>query len=163
MKYTAVILILLGMTSAAKIESSSLAQIKSTQQSLIDVQSDSESSHEDSDSNDDETNIQLSVQGDNGIIDATTDPKGKCTERLWISAEQMGWEMDQFSRNFDIKHYKNAMKIAGKLGIRPPRVHTYDLMDNAFEWKRVRLYEEVQENLETLEHFEDDLNMNIHS
>jgi hypothetical protein len=61
MKYTAVILILLGMTSAAKIESSSLAQIKSTQQSLIDVQSDSESSDEDSDSNDDETNIQLSV------------------------------------------------------------------------------------------------------
>ncbi len=49
MKYTAVILILLGMTSAAKIESSSLAQIKSTQQSLIDVQSDSESSDDDSD------------------------------------------------------------------------------------------------------------------
>jgi hypothetical protein len=55
----------------------------------------------------------------------------------------MGWEMDQFSRNFDIKHYKNAMTIAGKLGIKPPRVNTYNLMDNAFEWKRVRLYEEV--------------------
>ena len=36
-------------------------------------------------------------------------------------------------------------------------------MDNAFEWKRVRLYEEVQENLESLEHFEDDLNLNIHN
>lgn len=55
------------------------------------------------------------------------------------------------------------MTIAGKLGIKPPRVNTYNLMDNAFEWKRVRLYEEVQENLETLEHFEDDLNLNITS
>ena len=163
MKYTAVILILLGMASATKLESSSLAQIESTQQASIDVKSDSDSSDDDSDSNDDETNLQLSAQGDNGIIDATTDPKGKCTERLWISAEQMGWEMDQFSRNFDILHYKNAMMIAGKLGIKPPRVHTYNLMDNAFEWKRVRLYEEVQENLETLEHFEDNLNLNISS
>ena len=55
----------------------------------------------------------------------------------------MGWEIDQFSKTFDIQNYKNAMKIAGKLGVKPPRVHTYDLMDNAFEWRRVRLFEEV--------------------
>jgi lipopolysaccharide export system protein LptA len=57
MKYTAVILIFLGMASATKLESSSLAQIQSTQQALIDIKSDSESSDDDSDSNDDETNI----------------------------------------------------------------------------------------------------------
>jgi hypothetical protein len=100
----------------------------------------------------------LSAEGDNGIIDATTDPKGKCTERLWISAEQMGWEMDQFSRNFNILNYNNAIKISKALGIRPPRVSTYSLLDKAFAWPRVRLYEDVQENLETLEKFEDDLN-----
>ena len=50
------------------------------------------------------------------------------------------------------------MKIAGKLGIRPPRVSTYSILDKAFAWPRVRLYEDVQENLETLEHFEDDVN-----
>ena len=66
MKYTAVILILLGMASATKLESSSLAQIESTQQASIDVKSDSDSSDDDSDSNDDETNLQLSAQGDNG-------------------------------------------------------------------------------------------------
>ena len=62
-----------------------------------------------------------------------------------MSAEQMGWEMDQFSRHFDIKNYKNAIKISKALGIKP----------------RFRLFEDVQENLETLEHFEDDLNLNI--
>ena len=61
MKYTAVILILLGMASATKLESSSLAQIESTQQASIDVKSDSDSSDDDSDSNDDETNLQLSA------------------------------------------------------------------------------------------------------
>jgi hypothetical protein len=57
MKYAAVILIFLGMASATKIESSSLAQIESSQQALIDIKSDSESSDDDSDSNDDETNL----------------------------------------------------------------------------------------------------------
>jgi hypothetical protein len=78
-----------------------------------------------------------------------------------MSAEQMGWEMDQFSRHFDIKNYKNAMKIANSLGIKPPRVSTYSILDKSFAWPRVRLFEDVQENLETLEHFEDDLNLNI--
>jgi hypothetical protein len=50
------------------------------------------------------------------------------------------------------------MKISKALGIRPPRVSTYSLLDKAFAWPRVRLYEDVQENLETLEKFEDDLN-----
>ena len=75
----------------------------------------------------------------------------------------MGWEMDQFSRNFNILHYNNAMKISKALGIRPPRVSTYSLLDKAFAWPRVRLFEDVQENLETLEKFEDDLNQNIHN
>ena len=51
--------------------------------------------------------------------------------------------MDQFSRTFDIQNYINAIKISKKLGVKPPRVHTYDLMDNAFAWQRVRLFEEV--------------------
>ena len=73
----------------------------------------------------------------------------------------MGWEMDQFSRHFDIKNYKNAIKIAKALGVKPPRVSTYSILDRSFTFPKVRLYEDVQENLETLEKFEDDLNLNI--
>lgn len=60
-----------------------------------------------------------------------------------MSADQMGWEMDQFSRHFDFKNYKNAMKIAKSLGIKPPRVSTYSILDKAFTFPRVRLYEDV--------------------
>merc|ERR550514_2692619 len=74
--------------------------------------------------------------------------------------------MDLFSRNFDKTHYNNASKIfsalkssgfKGKL----PRVHTWELYDKSFTWPKIRNYEIVQEGMETLEHFEDNLNTNI--
>ena len=74
--------------------------------------------------------------------------------------------MDLFSRNFDKTHYDNANKILGALkgsGFKGnlPRVTTYELYDKSFTWPKVRQYEGVQEGLETLEHFEDNLNTNI--
>ena len=45
--------------------------------------SDSESSLSDEDID----VLQILAQGDGGIIDATTEPKGKCKERLWIHVE----------------------------------------------------------------------------
>ena len=47
----------------------------------------------------------VALQGDDGIIDALTPAKGACEERLWISQDEMDWQMDQFSRKFDIKNY----------------------------------------------------------
>ena len=47
----------------------------------------------------------VALQGDDGIIDALTPQKGACEERLWISQDEMEWQMDQFSRKFDIKNY----------------------------------------------------------
>jgi hypothetical protein len=47
----------------------------------------------------------VALQGDGGIIDALTPAKGACEERLWISQDEMDWQMDQFSRKFDIKNY----------------------------------------------------------
>lgn len=43
-------------------------------------------SESDSESEDDEL---VNLQGDTGIIDALTPPKGQCTERLWLSADEM--------------------------------------------------------------------------
>ena len=99
--------------------------------------------------------------GDTGIIDALTPQKGACEERLWINKDEMEWQMDQFSRKFDIKNYKNAMKIADELKIKPPQVKTWELYDSAFSFSRVRRYDEVQQNMDMLEHFEDNLNTNI--
>ena len=100
-------------------------------------------------------------KGDTGIIDATTPGKGQCTERLWESADEMQWQMDQFSRKFDMQNYLNAMEIAGELKIKAPRVHTWELLDGSFSFPRVRRYNDVQENMDLLEHFQDNLNTNI--
>jgi hypothetical protein len=53
----------------------------------------------------------------------------------------MEWEMDQFSRKFNIENYKNAMLIAKNLGVKPPKVHTFRILDGAFTWPRVRRYQ----------------------
>jgi hypothetical protein len=55
----------------------------------------------------------------------------------------------------------NAVEIAGKLGISVPRIHTWELLDTSFSFPRLRRYQFVQENMDMLEHFEDNLNTNI--
>jgi len=69
--------------------------------------------------------------------------------------------MDQFSRNCSIKAYENSLYIAKKLSKKPPRVHAWELNDAAFSFPRVRRYDEVQANMDMLEHFQDNLNQNI--
>ena len=107
----------------------------------------------------DDANLQ--TDGDTGIIDALTPPKGQCEERLWISRDEMDWQMDQFSRHFTIGNLNNALKIAKELNTSPPRIHTWELIDKAFSFPRVRRYDEVQQNMDMLEHFQDNLNTNI--
>jgi len=69
--------------------------------------------------------------------------------------------MDQFSRKFNPQNYANAVEIAKELGKAVPRIHSWDLLDKAFTFPRVRRYQFVQENMDMLEHFEDNLNTNI--
>ena len=80
----------------------------------------------------------------------------------------MDIELDYFSRSFDKHHYENAMNIMAelkKLGkdpiTGPTGVHTWELYDKSFTFPRVRRYEFTQENMDMLEHFQDNLNMNI--
>jgi hypothetical protein len=69
--------------------------------------------------------------------------------------------MDQFSRKFNKQNYLNAVEIAKELGSPLPRIHTWELLDKAFSFPRIRRYQFVQENMDMLEHFEDNLNTNI--
>jgi len=66
-----------------------------------------------------------------------------------------------FSRTFDEQYWYNAMKIASELKVKEmPKIHAWELMDKAFSFIRVRRYEMVQQNMDMLEHFQDNLNMN---
>ena len=97
--------------------------------------------------------------GETGIIDALTDAS-KCEERLWMHPKELEWQIDMFSRTFDEKHWRNAMKISSELHIPIPKIHAWELMDSAFAFPRVRRYDFVQNNMDMLEHFQDNLNMN---
>ena len=72
-----------------------------------------------------------------------------------------------FSRTFDTRYWTNAVNVAKAMakankGVGPKlQVHTYELYDKAFSFPRIRRYQFVQDNLEMLEHFQDNLNLNI--
>jgi hypothetical protein len=68
--------------------------------------------------------------------------------------------MDQFSRKFNKQNYLNAVIIAGKLGVKPPKVQTWELLDKSFSFPRVRRYESVQAGMDMVEHFQDNMNTN---
>jgi hypothetical protein len=74
-------------------------------------------------------------------------------------------ELDYFSRNFDQKHYKKAFQIYGELkkqGKNPKMsIHTWELYDAAFSFPRVRRYALVQQHMDLLQHFQDNLNENF--
>ena len=104
--------------------------------------------------------------GQSQTIDATTN--ATCDERLNYTEWELERQMEWFSRGLDVKNFDNAMKIWQNLtennGFRGKAVvHTWELYDKAFVWPRVRRFASVQENMDMLEHFQDDLNMNIHN
>ena len=104
--------------------------------------------------------------GQSQTIDALTDQV--CDERLNYTEWELERQMEWFSRGLNVKNFDNAMKIWQNLteqhGFRgSARVHTYELYDKAFTFPRVRRYQFVQDNLDMLEHFQDNLNLNIHN
>ena len=91
--------------------------------------------------------------------------KADCPLPLEKSEEEMQLQLSQFSRTFQKVNYENAMKIYGALKKqgKDPRaaVTTYELYDHAFPFEKVRRYDLVQQHMNMLEHFEDNLNENI--
>ncbi len=77
----------------------------------------------------------------------------------------MDIEIDYFSRKFDKKNYNNALIIYNKLleqGGKPRvAVHTWELLDQAFSFPSVRRYDMVQQQMDFVQHMQDNLNMNF--
>ena len=146
MKYTAAALLFLGVVSTANAweRPTQLAQLHAHQTSMNAV------SESDSDS-DDENLVQLNEPCE--YLDETQD--------------ELDYQMDMFSRTLDPRHWTNVLNIAKAMGKanggKAPRlsVHTWELMDKSFAFPRVRRYNFVQENMDMLEHFQDNLNTNI--
>ena len=158
MKYSFAVLLLVGVistTEARSIHQNSLAQQKAHSQALVRArQSESESDDSSSSSSDDE-DVQLSAKNvyDDGIVDALAPQKGACEERLWMNQKELRWQMDQFSRHLNVQNYKNAVEIAKELKVKLPAVHTWELLDKAFSFPRVRRYEIVQKGMDEIEHW----------
>ena len=89
----------------------------------------------------------------------------ECPEPLEISEEELNYQLGQFSRHFDMKFWDNAMKIKDELskkGINPRfAVTTKELYDHSFSFPKVRNYDYAVEQMNELEHYEDNLNNNI--
>jgi len=88
-----------------------------------------------------------------------------CEPALDVSEKQLYIELDYFSRSYDIKHYNNAVKIYNELkgdGLNPRMfVTSWELYDRGFSFPRVRRYDLVQQHMDLLQHFEDNLNQNF--
>ena len=79
--------------------------------------------------------------------------------------KELDYQLEMFSRTLDARHWTNANNVAGamsKAGKTPKwHISTWELFNNAFSFPRVRRYSFVQENMDALEHFQDNLNLNI--
>ena len=88
-----------------------------------------------------------------------------CPPPLEISEDNMHYQLGEFSRNFQMENWKNAMTIKGKLGGqgKSPKfaVTTKELYDKSFSFPKVRNYDYAVENMNELEHYEDNLNNNL--
>jgi len=88
-----------------------------------------------------------------------------CPPPLEISEEELTFQLGQFSRNFEQTAWNNAMEIAAGLAKsgKSPRfaVTTKELYDKSFSFPKVRNYDYAVENMNELEHYEDNLNKNL--
>ena len=100
--------------------------------------------------------MQLDIEGE-------TDPA--CPPPLAITEDELHYQLGEFSRNFDNKNWANAMTIRGKLaeaGQTPKfAVTTKELYDKSFSFPKVRNYDYAVQQMNELEHYEDNLNSNL--
>ena len=164
MKYTTVLLLIgaVSVAEASKISSTSLKH-RTPVKDVTFVNDDSDSESEDS-------LVQLQWTepwgpGEDGIIDALTPQLGQCKERLWQDPREVAWQIDMFSRTCDRKYYDNAISIQKTMReenqeIEIPKINAWELLDASFAFSRIRRYDFVQDNMDMLEHFQENLNMN---
>merc|ERR1711937_185153 len=90
---------------------------------------------------------------------------GECPKPLEITEEEMHYQLGEFSRNFQMENRNNAMYIKKKLakkGINPKfAVTTKELYDKSFSFPKVRNYDYAVQQMNELEHYEDNLISNL--
>lgn len=79
--------------------------------------------------------------------------------------DELDYQVDMFSRTLDERHWKNAQNIAAAMGKNGAsaaglKIHTWELYDTAFSFPRVRRYGFTNDNMDMLEHFQDNVNLN---
>ena len=88
-----------------------------------------------------------------------------CPPPLEISEEELSFQLGNFSRNFEMTAWNNAMEVAAGLSKegKAPKfaVTTKELYDKSFSFPKVRNYDYAVENMNELEHYEDNLNKNL--
>lgn len=87
-----------------------------------------------------------------------------CPPPLEITEEEMNYQMGEFSRNFKMENWDNSVKIKNALAEKGKKVKfavtTKELYDKSFSFPKVRNYDYAVENMNELEHYEDNLNSN---
>jgi hypothetical protein len=88
-----------------------------------------------------------------------------CPIPLEITEDELQYQLGEFSRNFNMDNWDNAMKVKGglsKVGKAPKfAVTTKELYDKSFSFPKVRNYDYAVEQMNELEHYEDNLNNNL--
>jgi len=88
-----------------------------------------------------------------------------CPKPLEISEDELNYQLGEFSRNFQMENWKNANHIKKKLnekGVFPKfAVTTKELYDKSFSFPKVRNYDYAVQQMNELEHYEDNLNANL--
>ena len=91
--------------------------------------------------------------------------KEPCEEALDVSQHNLDVQLDYYSRRLDRKYYNQAMLIYKEMkdqGLNPKMsIHTWELYDKAFSFPRVRRYDLVQQHMDLIQHFQDNLNQNF--
>ena len=149
MKYA--VLALLGLASAIEIPDSQLVRINTSAFTDSKMVAPEQSDDDDSDSDSDSGDELVQLNDPCVYLDETQD--------------ELDYQVDMFSRTLDVRHWTNAQNIAkalGKNGSSAPglKIHTWELYDKAFSFPRVRRYEFVNDNMDMLEHFQDNVNLN---
>jgi len=161
MKY-AVVLALLGVASCVQVPDSQLVRINTS--AFADSKSVAEPTEEESGDEDEDEEESSEDEEEEGADKALVQLNDPCVY-LDETPEEMKYQIDMFSRTLDVRHWKNAQAIAkviGKLdnGSAGMKVHTWELYNDAFSFPRVRRYGFTNDNMDLLEHFQDNVNLN---
>ena len=152
MKYA--VLALLGVVSCVQIPDNQLVRINTS------AFTDSKSVEPAEDESNDDDDEEDSGSDDDELVQLE-DPCVYLDE----TQDELDYQVDMFSRTLDVRHWTNAQNIAkamGKNGTSAAglKIHTWELYNNAFSFPRVRRYGFTNDNMDMLEHFQDNVNLN---